>query len=159
MRFAFSIFAAAAFVAGTAAPACAQKPPSLSGTWVMQPDKSDFGPVPRPESRTDVIDHKEPRLTIKRTITAAGTETTSNLVYTIDGKPYKNMVGETEVTSTLNWDGQTLVMVSTVPGPQGQVTITDRFTLAADGKTMTQARTYSAQGEELKQTMVLARQP
>ena len=159
MRFSFPILAAVALAAGTTVPASAQKPPNLSGTWVMQPDKSDFGPMPKLERRSDVIDHHEPKLTIKRTIAIAGTETTSNLVYTVDGKPYKNKVGDTEVTSTLNWDGQTLVMVSTVPSPQGEGTINDRYTLAADGKTMTQQRTYSAQGQQLNQTIVLAKQP
>ncbi len=42
--------------------------PNLSGTWVLQVDKSDFGMMPAPTSRTDVIDHKDPTLTIKRSM-------------------------------------------------------------------------------------------
>ncbi len=137
----------------------AQAVPNLSGIWALQVDKSDFGMMPGPQSRTDLIDHQEPKLTIKRTIVSAAGETTSNLVYAVDGKPYKNMVGQNELTSTLKWDGATLVMVSTLTTPQGDVTITDRYTLAADGKTLTQTRSLSVQGQEIAQTMVLAKQP
>ncbi|HEV8599599.1 MAG TPA: hypothetical protein VGQ69_09590 [Gemmatimonadales bacterium] len=152
---------ALAVLAGLASTAAyAQTVPNLSGTWVLQLDKSDFGMGPAPQSRTDVYDHQEPKLNIKRTVVSETTgETTSNLVYVVDGKPYKNMVGTNELTSTLNWEGQTLVMVSTVTTPQGEATITDRISLSADGKTMNQARTLSIGGQQISQTMVLAKQP
>jgi len=137
----------------------AQSVPNLSGTWVLQVDKSDFGTMQALTSRTDLFDHQEPKLTITRKILSAGSETTSTLVYAVDGKPYKNMAGGSELTSTLKWDGQTLVMVTTVSNPQGEATVTDRYTLAADGMTLTQARTVVVQGQELKQTLVLAKQP
>lgn len=137
----------------------AQSVPNLSGTWVLQVDQSNFGAMPGPQSRTDVIDHQEPKLTIKRSVTNASGETTSNLVYVVDGKPYKNMVAQSELSSTLKWDGQILVMVSTLSTPQGEVSITDRLSLSADGKTLNQARTLSAGGEQIEQTMVLAKQP
>ena len=157
-----SMRAAAALLAiAIAVPAVsAAQVPNLSGTWVLQADKSDFGMIAAPQSRTDVIEHQEPKLTIKRTVvtTVAG-ESTLNLVYVVDGKPHKNMAGPTELTSTLSWEGRTLVTVSTVATDQtGQMTITDRFTLSEDGKTLTQQRTLSAQGQEAKQTMVLAKQ-
>lgn len=157
-----SMRAAALLAIAIAVPAVsvAQQVPNLSGTWVLQADKSDFGMIAAPQSRTDVIEHQEPKLTIKRTVvtTVAG-ESTLNLVYVVDGKPHKNMAGPTELTSTLSWEGRTLVTVSTVATDQaGQMTITDRFTLSEDGKTLTQQRTLSAQGQEAKQTMVLAKQ-
>jgi hypothetical protein len=161
MRSTIAAIALAAIAAAAPNTSTAQSVPNLSGTWVLQMDKSDFGMMPAPTSRTDVINHQEPKLTIKRTVTsAAGDTTSSNLVYQVDGKPYKNMVGQNELTSTLRWDGMTLVMATTVQTPQGEVTITDRFTLAADGKTLGQARTFSAGGQEVgNQTMLLAKQP
>ena len=157
-----SMRAAAALLAiALAVPAvsAAQQVPNLSGTWVLQADKSDFGMIAAPQSRTDVIEHQEPKLTIKRTVvtTVAG-ESTLNLVYVVDGKPHKNMAGPSELTSTLSWEGRTLVTVSTVDTEQGKVTITDRLTLSEDGKILTQQRTMSAQGQEAKQTMVLVKQ-
>jgi hypothetical protein len=157
-----SMRAAAALLAiAIAVPAvsAAQQVPNLSGTWVLQADKSDFGMIPAPQSRTDVIEHQEPKLTIKRTVvtTAAG-ESILNLVYAVDGKPHKNMAGPSELTSTLSWEGRTLVTVSTLETDQGQATITDRLTLSEDGKTLTQQRTLSMQGQEAKQTMVMVKQ-
>jgi hypothetical protein len=157
-----SMRAAAALLAiAFAIPAvsAAQQVPNLSGTWVLQADKSDFGMMPSPQSRTDVIEHQEPKLTIKRTVltTAAG-ESILNLVYAVDGKPHKNMAGPSELTSLLSWEGRTLVTVSTLETGQGQATITDRLTLSEDGKTLTQQRTLSMQGQEAKQTMVMVKQ-
>lgn len=157
MRVRYTVAAVAALFAGTAAIGAAQAVPNLSGTWVLQVDKSDFGGMPGPASRTDVIDHQEPRLTIKRTAAANGQETTTTLVYEINGHPFKNMVGASEVTSTLHWEGTTLVSVSTVQSPQGEVTITDRYALSEDGKTLTQSRTFAVGGQSVAQTLVLAR--
>jgi len=140
--------------------AAAQAVPNLSGTWALQADKSSFGMMPAPQSRTDVIDHQEPKLAIKRTATDAnGQATTTEFVYAVDGQPYKNMAGPTEVTSRLHWEGAILVSVSTATAPQGEVTITDRYTLSEDGKTLTQQRTLSIAGQEIAQTIVLAKQP
>src|SRR6185436_8519115 len=116
--------------------ASGQAVPNLSGTWVMQADKSSFGQMPAPSGRTDVITHQEPKLTVKRTVVSGGVEQGSDLVFAVDGKPWKNMVGANEITSTLKWEGQTLVMVSTLTSPQGEITITDRYTLSEDGKTL-----------------------
>ena len=84
---------------------------------------------------------------------------TSDLVYAIDGKEWKNKTADgAELTSTLKWDGQVLVVTSVLNTPQGEATITDRFSLSADGKTMTQDRVIAIQGQEIAQKMVLAKQ-
>jgi hypothetical protein len=136
----------------------AQEKPNFSGTWVLQADKSDFGMIPPPTSRTDIIDHQEPKITVKRTAVTAEGESKVDLVYAVDGKPWKNQAGGQEATSTLRWEAQELVVVSEVDTPQGLATLTDRWSLSADGKTLTQVRTINIQGQELKQTMVLAKQ-
>lgn len=147
-----------ALLAAAPAAARAQQVPNLSGTWVLQADKSDFGPIPGPTSRTDVIDHQEPKLNIKRTTVQNGTEVVGNLVFGIDGKEYKNTMGSQELTSTLKWDGAVLV-VSTNTSMQGaDVALLDRYSLSADGKTLTQDRTISVQGQQLSQKLVFAKQ-
>ncbi len=141
--------------AAVAAPAlAAQAKPDFSGTWVMVPDKSDLAGMPSPGDRTDVIDHHEPKLTIKRTIGDA----TMNLVYAVDGQPWKNTVPQGEVTSTLKWDGAVLVMQSAIAVQGNEISLEDRYSLAADGKTLTQARTINVQGQVIQQTLVFARQ-
>lgn len=134
--------------------------PNLSGTWVLQADKSDFGMMPGPTSRTDVITHTEPGITIKRSMESSQTGAVSTeLVYGVDGKEWKNKLSDgNEITSTLKWDGPVLVVTSLISTPNGDATITDRFSLSADGKTLTQDRAISVQGQELTQKMVLAKQ-
>jgi hypothetical protein len=141
-----------------AVPAAAQGVPNLSGTWVMDASKSDFGMMPAPAGRTDVIDHQEPALVIKRTTMTPNGEVASTLTYAVDGKPYANKAGNSDISSVLKWEAATLVVVSTVETPNGQATITDRFSLSGDGKVLTQQRAISIQGQELAQTIVLAKQ-
>ncbi len=158
MRLFRRVAAAAALAVAIAASADAQTRPNLSGTWVLQAAQSEFGQLPAPESRTDVIDHREPRLTITRTAVAQGQESRLDLVYVVDGEPHRNTAGGAELVSRLHWDGAALVMVSIASAPQGQVTITDRYTLSEDGRTLTQARTIGIEGQELTQRMVLTKQ-
>lgn len=150
------------FLAGLAlgvSPAHTQTVPNLSGTWVFQRDKSDLGNMEAqtPQARTDVWDHQEPKLTIKRTTTSDAGENTATLVYVIDGQPHKNMAGPTEITSRLHWEGSTLVSVSTFPTPQGDITITDRYTLSEDGKILTQERVFALMGQETGQKLLLVK--
>jgi len=137
----------------------AQAPPNLSGTWQLQVDKSDFGMMPGPTSRTDVVDHKEPSLRIKRSLEGPQGPTTTDLVYAVDGKEWKNETPDgNELVSTLKWDGAVLVVTTTITVPQGEAVITDRFSLSTDGKMLTQDRVIAIQGQEITQKMVLARQ-
>ena len=140
--------------------AVAQAVPNLTGTWTMAADKSDFGPMPAPKARTDVIDHREPALTIKRSIQSPGAATAAviDLTYAVDGKPYTNTTPQGEITSTLKWDGKVLVITSQVPTPGGTAEVTDRLSLSEDGKTLTFDRTIAVQGQELKQTVVMLKQ-
>jgi len=131
----------------------AQSVPNLSGTWVLDMSKSDFGPAPA-MARTEVIDHQEPKLVIKRTLD--GTQAT--LTYAVDGKRYENSIGGTNAASTLAWDGPVLVMTTEVESPNGPATIVDRFSLSADGKTLTIDRSISVQQGTFGQTLVLSKQ-
>ena len=141
------------------APVAAQSVPNLTGTWTMAADKSDFGPMPAPTLRTDVIDHREPAITIKRSIQNPGAATaTFELKYAVDGKQYTNTTPQGDVTSTLKWDAQVLVIISQVPTPGGTAELTDRLSLSADGKTLTFDRTIAVQGQEFKQKVVLVKQ-
>ena len=49
-------------------------------------------------------------------------------------------------------------MESTLNTPQGEVKAVDHYTLSADKKTLTQARTLSLGGQEATQTIVMVKQ-
>jgi hypothetical protein len=140
------------------APLAAQKAPNFSGTWVLALDKSDFGGM-QGGARTDVIDHQEPKLVIKRSISGGPQgDVQATLTYAIDGKPYKNTLAGNEITSTLKWDGPVLVMESTVSTAQGEAAVNDRFALSEDGKTLTVTRAIAMGGQTLSQRLVFSKE-
>lgn len=145
-------------LAAAVAPLEVPSPPNLTGTWILQVAESDFAPLPAPERRTDIITHDEPRLVIQRMTVAQGQEASLELTYSVDGEPHENDAGGAVAVSRLNWDGNTLVVITTVSGMQGEVVLTDRYSLSPDGQTLTQARTLQAQGQEFAQRMVLKKQ-
>lgn len=124
-------FAAVAFAAPLAAK------PNFSGTWTLNVAKSDFGLLPGPTSRTDVIEHNDPAF--KDTVKQDGPQgaQTLTLSYTTDGKEATNDQGPMTVKSTLSWDGDNLVVDSKTNVQGNDVTIKQVWTLSADGNTLT----------------------
>jgi hypothetical protein len=114
----------------------AQAKPDFSGTWKLNVAKSDFGPLPAPESRTDVVTHKEPSLS--DTVTAEGSlgkmQYTAN--YTTDGKEAVNKISELDMKSTLKWAGSSLVISSKFVYNGSDVASEATWTLSSDGKTL-----------------------
>jgi hypothetical protein len=66
--------------------AFAQQKPDFSGTWKLNVAKSDFGALPGPESRTDVITHKDPSLSNSVTAEGAQGKQQYTVNYTTDGR-------------------------------------------------------------------------
>ena len=113
---------------------------SLNGTWQMNPAKSDFGSGPVSESRVDRISIEGPN--VKDTITQKlrrGPESTYDMNYATDGSESENRVRGTLVKSTAKWDGATLVVDSTVFAFRQEM-MNDRWSVSADGKTLTLIR-------------------
>lgn len=126
----------------------AQQKPDFSGTWKLNVAKSEFGPLPAPTSRTDVITHKEPSLSNSVTAEGAQGKQEYTLSYTIDGKEALNKMGPREVKSTLKWVGSDLVISSKFVFNDMDVTSESTWTLSPDGKTLTvKAHFKSAMGE------------
>ncbi len=145
-------------LAVSAQTALAAQPPNLSGTWLVQSERSEFGSIPAPAIHKDVIEHRDSSVRITRTILGQGGETTTTLVFVVDGRVHSNRAGSNELTSVLTWDGPVLVIRSTVMTAQGAVTITDRVTVSPDRNTMTLTRLFSLGGQDAMQKLVFARQ-
>src|ERR1700692_293503 len=116
----------------------AQSKPNFSGTWTLNVAKSEFGPLPAPDSRTDVIEHNDP--TIKDNVTQKGGQgdIVGTINYTTDGKEVTNQLGPREIKSTLAWEGSNLVVNSKLMYNDAEITIKNVWTLSDDGKTLTQ---------------------
>jgi hypothetical protein len=109
------------------------------GTWKMDPAKSDFGSGPVSASRLDRITYAEPNLKDTITQRLRGPENTYDMNYTTDGKECTNKVRGNTVKSTAHWEGEELVIDSKVYALREQ-DMHDRYTLSADGKTLTLLR-------------------
>ena len=137
-----SLAAAAVIFAATLS---AQGLPNFTGTWSLDAAKSDFGPIPPPESIVMVIDHKEPTLKVSATQKTPMGEATNDSTYTTDGKENVNKmrspVGEQDVKSTTKWNGKALATSRTIDAQGMSVGIEETWDLSADGKVLTINRT------------------
>jgi hypothetical protein len=126
----------------------AQAKSDFSGTWKLNTTKSDFGPLPAPDSLTEKIAHADPSLKVNIAQTGGTGDRTYDVSYTTDGKECSNQVGDNEFKSTLQWDADDL-SISTKGSFSGtDFTSKDRWNLSADGKTLTITRHItSAMGE------------
>jgi hypothetical protein len=128
--------------------ALAQAKPNFSGDWKMNIAKSEFGMMPAPTSAVQKITHDDPELKVTSTQVSERGEFTNNNAYTTDGKECTNKGRMGEVRSTLKWEGEALVIESKAEFGGNPVTITDKWTLSDDGKTLTINRHFaSSQGE------------
>src|SRR6185369_9411730 len=64
--------------------------PNLSGNWVLNLAKSQYGQFPAPEVMTRQIQHNDPVLSMSTYQKGAQGEVTTMLKYTTDGKPAVN---------------------------------------------------------------------
>lgn len=111
--------------------------PDFSGEWKMNAAKSNFGPLPPPSVMNRSISHKEPALTIVEEQQSAMGDQKTTRKYVTDGSEITFEVQGMSVPSTASWQERALVFVSRVDA--AGLTITDRMTLAADGKSLTSA--------------------
>jgi hypothetical protein len=135
-----------AVLLGTAA--FAQSQPNFSGTWKVNVGKSDYGMLPPPESRLDVIEHTGD--TMKDQVSAVNQQGKQDytLTFKTDGSETVNKIADREMKITAKWDGPALAVTMKL-NLQGQdIDILAKWTLSADGSTLTQnVHLASAMGE------------
>ncbi len=128
--------------------------PNFSGTWTLNVAKSDFGLLPGPASRTDVIEHNDPSLkvSVKAASPQGSQEVTISI--TIDGKDATYKEGDQDVTSSASWDGDTLVVNSKLKFQGSDVNGKSTWILSADGNTLTENIHYASPIGETDQKLV-----
>ncbi len=136
----------------------AQAKPDFSGTWKLNVDKSDFGPLPPPTSRVDVIQHAEPSLTDSVTADTPQGKQNFTSTYTTDGKEVTNKNGPREIKSTMTWEAFNLVVNSKLSFNDNEVTIKSVWSLSADGKTLTQTAHIASPMGEADQKWIFEKQ-
>jgi hypothetical protein len=136
----------------------AQAKPNFSGTWKLNAGKSDFGPMPAPEARTDKITHQDPDLKDSFTQSGPMGDVAAEMKYSTDGKETTSTVRDNQVKSTAKWEGEELVIAGKTSFEGGDVTLADRWSLSADGKTLTILRHVHGRMGETNQKIVLEKQ-
>jgi len=135
----------------------AQQKPDFTGTWKLNVAKSDFGPIPGPDSRTDVITHKEPAFSDAVTADGAQGKQQYTIKYTTDGKEVTNQIGPREVKSVVKWVGNTMVVTSKFDLDGSEVNAQAVWSMA-DSKTINIAVHYASAMGEADQKLVLEKQ-
>ncbi len=143
-------------VAGAASASGAK--PNYSGTWKLNVTKSDFGPIPGPDSRTDVIEHNDPMLKVSTAQDGPQGKQEYTLNLTTDGKEMTNTPGGLEVKSVGGWEANNLVMNVKLKFQDNDVAAKTTWLLSDDGKTMTQNQHLSTPMGELDQKMIFEKQ-
>ena len=132
--------------------------PNLSGVWVMDASKTVTDQqLAAPTAATSTIVQHGDTIIVDREITSETTGVVkTHTVWAVDGKPWKNVVqangADTEVTSVLSWESGVLVIRSSLTVMENPVELVDRWTVAADGKSIGMVRTLSAMGQDLGTT-------
>jgi hypothetical protein len=135
-----------------------QAKPNFSGTWKVNLEKSDFGPMPAPDSQTQKIDHQDPNLKLNISESGQMGDMNFDLAYTTDGKECTNTVAGNEFKSTLTWDGDNLVIDTKGSFNGTDFTAKDRWTLSEDGKTLTVERHLASEMGEADQKILFEKQ-
>jgi hypothetical protein len=110
--------------------------PNFSGEWKMNPAKSNFAPLPQPDKLVRKIVQHDSHLKIKTTQFGQQREIVTDLAYTTDGAPCKNVIRGQEFTGTARWDGDALVIQSKREVQGMEIGQRESWTLSADGQTL-----------------------
>jgi hypothetical protein len=139
--------------------AATQDKPDFTGTWKQDNSKSTVRPGSTMQY-SNKIEHRGPTLTVT-TIMDFGDRppTPYSRTYTTDGKPSKSSDREgDEFTTTVKWEGKTLVFQTGEKEKSGSITTREVWTLSGDGKVLTKKRHTSGPRGESDQTYVLEKQ-
>lgn len=132
--------------------------PNFSGSWSLNKDKSDFGPMPGPDKMVRTIKHDDPNLKMTTTQSGPQGEATTEMTYTTDGKPSTNKTPRGEVTGTAAWDGDVLTINSKRQFNEMEITQSERWTLAEDGKSLVIVNKIGTPQGEFEVKIVLDKQ-
>ncbi len=141
--------------------AAAQTKPAtnFSGYWKLNPEKSDFGGAPVPESAGYVIRHIGAKLAFDYTHESK----TTRVEITTDGQErMTDSNDEAELWTRAFWEGPVLVFEARQKARPGHaasgIKWTSRWKLSPDGQALTIERQITAPQGQLSQTLVFNRE-
>jgi hypothetical protein len=145
-------------IAAAANMAVAADKPDFSGNWKMDADKSTFGPMPPPSSMTRKITHKDPSISVDQAMSGPQGDQSVTVKYSTDGTETTNSLMGNDVKSKAVWEGKDLIITSAANFGGADVKMTSKWTLADDGKTLTDVLKIAAPQGEFEITYVMLKQ-
>jgi hypothetical protein len=134
--------ATAFIIFATATTVRAQQHPNLSGTWKLNLATSDYGDLQGPDTRTDVIEQHDGR--ISESVAAEGRHRRQQytLDFATDGTqttlpPGIKMGSVTILSVSARWQGASLVVTQNLRFQGATLVATNTYALSADGHTLT----------------------
>jgi hypothetical protein len=141
-----------------AAASHAEGQPNFSGTWKLNVAKSEYGPLPGPESRSDVIEHNESGVKDKVSASNQQGKQEYTMAFKTDGSETVQKILDRDVKVSAKWEGQAMVVTTRIAVNDMQIDIKANWTLSADGATLTQAVHLTSTMGEADQKMVYEKQ-
>lgn len=136
----------------------AQAKVSFAGDWKLAVAKSDFGQFPAPSAMSQKNTHEEPSLKVVVKMSTDNGDFDWESAYKTDGTETTNQFGPNEMKSKAAWEGDVLVINTKGSFGDAEVTMVDKWTLSADGKTLTIQRHWASSRGEMDQKLVLEKQ-
>lgn len=149
------VFWAGALVLLAGVSALAADKPDFSGAWKLNNDKSDFGPIPKPDKYESTIDHKDPQLKISTVQAGEQGERKSDVTFMTDGNETTNKFGPTEMKSKAKWEGNVLVIESKMEFQGNEISISEKWSLSEDRKAIVIDRLINSPQGDLPMKMTL----
>jgi hypothetical protein len=131
--------------------AIAQSDRGFSGTWKLNPSRSEIHMTVPPDPYLKV-EQTATTLTWSASIEETG-DVTTTFSYYLDGKPKKREVGDSTTNTVTKWEGAALLVNTIVSGPQNY-TVMERWTRSREGNTLTVRQTIVRLGNETESTLV-----
>ncbi len=139
-----------------AAPALAKS--DFTGEWKMSVSKSEFGPMPPPDSASNSVAHKDPQLKLHVKQVGERGEFEMDLNYTTDGKECVNEVMGNPMKSVLKWEGDDLLIDTKASFDGNEFRMQDKWQLSEGGKILIINRHMSSSMGEGDQKLVFEKQ-
>lgn len=132
--------------------------PDFSGRWKMDPLRSRFGRMTKPESMTLRIEHHDPQLEQTTVMATGGAEEVSRMLFHTEGLETSNTFQGMKVRSTARWEAQTLVLESRPPSGGKDIVFRNRLRISADGTVLTMEVKMIGGSEDAGQEIVFTRE-
>jgi len=136
----------------------AQSVPNLSGEWKLNIALSDYGSIPAPQMMTRTIQHNDPSLHISTHQKGAQGESTTDLVYTTDGRECVNKIQGSEARGTAKWQSDRLIVQSIRSLQGSDIATVETWALSNGGKLLTIAIRVALQQQEYNIKLVFDKQ-